>query len=705
MKAIVGSPVGKRRERGPVRALEDASKVDPRGDIVDNRNRGSVAPGGPSRGARQSAPGGPSPRPQPREVARGDRARRAGGGRSRRRGRAHRPPVQPRRRGEHPQGPGGGPLPAARGGADRRARPRRGLPEQHPLQGPRGDRGVAARQRPDDRALALQVRAARGDGVRGLRPPVPVLRLRVAPARDAGAGGAGPPRQARAEGDRRARLLGQWLQGVLREPAAPRPRRLPRAARAGAALRRARGADARARGAAPDPRLLRRHRRAPGRGGGRGGEPGLEPLDPADARGPAPRHAHRARLPRLRGRREQAVLGRTPSGRARPAHARDGGGDRAREPDRAGEERGGPRAAAGGRHDRDPRPDAGGAARAEARARPGPRPGGGARRPRAPKGRLPRRRVRPRSPVIPSPLDPSGARRASAHDWQWYAARGAVALFVVALLGLLWVLHRQELDEGRSAVTRDILWVEQNVRFALDRDADQLLALAADADDAAPPARERFELRAGYLLQNGPGLLRVLVVDSAGAVLASAPAPLDAGGAAVDPESEPARQLALRTGAPAYGPVVRTAQGNVFLAFVPYSRDGRIAGTVVGVYGLQSMISAIVPWWLAEKHLVTVRDASGAVLAAKSRVEGTRPELAHEVPLDPPGHGLVLHLESYGGGSKLLRNVLTAAILTLALAVLWNVWALRRHVRRRLATEEALRTEHAFRKAMEDSLR
>jgi len=307
--------------------------------------------------------------------------------------------------------------------------------------------------------------------------------------------------------------------------------------------------------------------------------------------------------------------------------------------------------------------------------------------------------------VIPSPLDPSGARRASAHDWQWYAARGAVALFVVALLGLLWVLHRQELDEGRSAVTRDILWVEQNVRFALDRDADQLLALAADADDAAPPARERFELRAGYLLQNGPGLLRVLVVDSAGAVLASAPAPLDAGGAAVDPESEPARQLALRTGAPAYGPVVRTAQGNVFLAFVPYSRDGRIAGTVVGVYGLQSMISAIVPWWLAEKHLVTVRDASGAVLAAKSRVEGTRPELAHEVPLDPPGHGLVLHLESYGGGSKLLRNVLTAAILTLALAVLWNVWALRRHVRRRLATEEALRTEHAFRKAMEDSLR
>ena len=58
----------------------------------------------------------------------------------------------------------------------------------------------------------------------------------------------------------------------------------------------------------------------------------------------------------------------------------------------------------------------------------------------------------------------------AAHGWQWYATRAAVALFVIALLGLLWVLHRQELEERRGAVIRDILWVEQNVRFALDRD-------------------------------------------------------------------------------------------------------------------------------------------------------------------------------------------------------------------------------------------
>ncbi len=300
----------------------------------------------------------------------------------------------------------------------------------------------------------------------------------------------------------------------------------------------------------------------------------------------------------------------------------------------------------------------------------------------------------PRDP--PGPPGPSAA-----HGWQWWAPRAAIGLFVVALLGLLWVLHRQELDENRGAVIRDILWVEQNVRFSLGRDVEQLQDLAAEAETGGPAG---FDVRSAYLLQNSPGLLRILLLDGDGRLLASAPTATADGSAVVDPSSEAAHEFALRTGAPAYAPVYRTAQGNVFDVFVPYSRGGRTVGTVVGVYGLQSMLAAIVPWWLAEKHLVTIRDSTGAVLAAKSNVEAGRPELSHQVALDPPGHGLVLSLESYGAETQLLRNVLTAAIVCLALAVLWNLRALRRHVQRRLATEEALRAEHAFRKAMEDSL-
>jgi two-component system sensor histidine kinase DctS len=303
--------------------------------------------------------------------------------------------------------------------------------------------------------------------------------------------------------------------------------------------------------------------------------------------------------------------------------------------------------------------------------------------------------------VIPLPSTPPARAAASAaHGWQWYATRAVVALFVLALLGLLWVLQRQEVEDRRTAVIRDILWIEQNARFALERDVEQLSDLGGEVD----AGQERFETRAAYLLQNSPGLLRVAAVDAAGRVVRSEPAPLGDGAPLVDAASAAARELALRTGTSAYGPVTRTVQGNVFLVFVPYARGGRIAGTVVGVYGLSSMLSTLVPWWIAEKHRVTLRDTAGAVLAAKSNVEAVQAEVSHQVPLDPPGHGLILDVESYRGETQLLRNVLTAVIVILALAVVWNVWALRRHVRRRLATEEALRAEHAFRKAMEDSL-
>jgi two-component system sensor histidine kinase DctS len=300
----------------------------------------------------------------------------------------------------------------------------------------------------------------------------------------------------------------------------------------------------------------------------------------------------------------------------------------------------------------------------------------------------------------PASLPPPGSASA-APGWQWYAPRIGIGLFVLALLGLLWVLHRQELEEKRSAVIRDILWVEQNVRLSLDRDEDQLRQLGADADALE---RHQIELRMEYLLQNSAGLVQVLVLDEEGRVRVSAPGPLEPGRRWVDAARRPAHDLARSSGSAAYAPPYRSGQDLLFEVFVPYYRAGRPAGSVVGVYGMRTLLAAIVPWWLAEKHLVTIRDASGAVLAAKSNVEARQPELSHQVVLDPPGHGLFLHLESYAGDTQLLRNVLTAVIVSLAAAVLWNLWALRRHVQRRLATEEALRVEHAFRKAMEDSL-
>jgi two-component system sensor histidine kinase DctS len=305
---------------------------------------------------------------------------------------------------------------------------------------------------------------------------------------------------------------------------------------------------------------------------------------------------------------------------------------------------------------------------------------------------------------LPSARSDAAERAGHPSRWQWYAYRAAIGLIVAAVLGLLWVLERQEIDESRGTLIRDSLWIEQNVQFSLERSVEHLRQLAQDSR-GAEFEQARLEARVGDLLPSNPGLVQVLVLDASGAVRASAPAPATKDVLPFDAASVPAYQLARTTGNPTFGPPHLLAREHAVAVFVPYYRGGALAGTVVGVHGLKSMLAGLVPWWLAEKHRVTIRDAAGNVLAAKSNVEAhARAELTHQGALDPPGHGLVLHVESYGSETKLVRNVLAITIVGLAAAVLWSMWSLRRHVQRRVDIEHALRREHAFRKAMEDSL-
>ncbi|MBK9519762.1 MAG: PAS domain S-box protein [Anaeromyxobacter sp.] len=298
--------------------------------------------------------------------------------------------------------------------------------------------------------------------------------------------------------------------------------------------------------------------------------------------------------------------------------------------------------------------------------------------------------------------------RARPH-WLWYAPRVSIALFVVAFLGLLWVKHRQEAEEARDALIRDILWVEQSIRFSLDREVEQLQALDRGLGGRALD-QAALDLLVSHLLPSTPGLTQVVVLDEQGRVVAGAPQSVEVGrpwvfeGAERDAR-ETAYRLALGTGKAAWGPPFDAGDLHRFEVYVPRSRGGVRAGAVVGVHAIDGILAGLVPWWLAEKHRVTVRDASGAIVAAKSNVEAGGPEeRTHQVPLEPPGQGLVLHLASYPTETQVLPSLITAALVGLAGAMLWNLWALRRHIQRRLATEQALRAEHGFRKAMEDSL-
>lgn len=282
-----------------------------------------------------------------------------------------------------------------------------------------------------------------------------------------------------------------------------------------------------------------------------------------------------------------------------------------------------------------------------------------------------------------------------ATGWLWWVPRLSFVLFISAVGALLWLSNRADNEEQRASLISDMLWLEQNLLFVMTHNEE----LLGQIGERQARAQASFESHARVLIDNQTGLRRVRWLDASGnRVLAYPAGPV--------PESDTEMRLLARSlGKPVYGaPYMVDGSDWWFDVYAPVFRDGRLAGLVAGTYSLQRMLEELVPWWLAERYRIAVADADGRILASRSKVEAPTTEGGYQFALDPPGRGLMIEALPYGQPTPLAGRLLSAALVFLAAAVLWSLWALRRHERRRQAAELALREEHAFRKAMEDSV-
>lgn len=292
--------------------------------------------------------------------------------------------------------------------------------------------------------------------------------------------------------------------------------------------------------------------------------------------------------------------------------------------------------------------------------------------------------------------------------WYWAVPRIALALVFVAVGSLLWLLHRTDLEEQRATLISDVLWVEQDLRFHLNKAQDLLEELGRDAAEGrVTPAT--LEPRVRLLTGNNPWLIQIAWFGEDQQLIAAVPPELgrySVGEAAETVPSPETYGFARSLGKPVFSqPYPVLGQDFQVELHVPHFRDRRLTGMIVGIVSLSALLRDAVPWWYAQKYALHVVDDNGNVLAKKSRVEATGSQLSYAIAFDPPGRGLLLQATAYKAETNLTRNALAAAIVALALGVFASLWALRRHVQRRYAAEAALRDEHAFRKAMEDSLR
>lgn len=302
-----------------------------------------------------------------------------------------------------------------------------------------------------------------------------------------------------------------------------------------------------------------------------------------------------------------------------------------------------------------------------------------------------------------APPSLAGTRRLG---WLLALPKLAIVLLVAALLSLLALLHHNEQDEERAALIKDVLWLEQNLRFHLSGNEEQLQQLALDMAETGE-AQRLFRLRAGHMLKNAPDIAQILWLDAQRHVIDALPSPLPPehdkeafGPTATADAFERARLLSKAS----YSEPFLLPGGRAHIAMLtPVFAERRLTGMLLAVYPLEALLSSQVPWWFTEKYNVEIVDDNDVRYATKSRIAGPGNQ-SYDIPFDPPGYGLKLRVTSYRTPDNWLPRLLIAAIIALAGGVFWSLWLVRDLMRKRSRAEEALRAEHAFRAAMEDSL-
>jgi two-component system, LuxR family, sensor histidine kinase DctS len=280
----------------------------------------------------------------------------------------------------------------------------------------------------------------------------------------------------------------------------------------------------------------------------------------------------------------------------------------------------------------------------------------------------------------------------------------AAILLIVALLGvLLWYVDRDERQEQRVALIKDTLWVEQVLRFHLMTIEENVRQLATDLRNPITDAK-LFDVRSPHFMLSTPSVVRMALRSANGLTVESLP-PKELGAFVSDMEELKAADDARLTGKPAYSQIYTSADaGKVFTLGVPLFDNGVFRGSITTTVSLAQLLSDQMPWWIAQRHRITFVDDSGNVLASKSDVgtDDLGPE--YKLALNPPGGGLYVSVAPYRTKTALVHNGLVVTILVLAALACLGLYGMHRHMRRRVRAETALRSEHAFRKAMEDSL-
>jgi len=289
--------------------------------------------------------------------------------------------------------------------------------------------------------------------------------------------------------------------------------------------------------------------------------------------------------------------------------------------------------------------------------------------------------------------------------WRWALPVLLMLLFLTILLWLPWQAQRMEANDRQEQLIADTLWVEQTIRFQLARDEESVRLIASDIS-SGHLLEQRLRDRLSAVTRNNRELVRIVWLDADGKTLLST----DGTPVTLADLSAPSRETIERTrttrtplySPPAPPPGLRTP---VLLDYhVPLFNGDIYTGTLIASYSTVNILDELVPWWFAQDNAISLLDPEEKVLYTRAAGGAGRGVYTHSRSLDLPGVALTLRTNSVKGEPKLLPSLLVGSVIALSLGLVWSLWALWRDIHRRLAAEDALRQQVAFRTAMENSL-
>lgn len=289
--------------------------------------------------------------------------------------------------------------------------------------------------------------------------------------------------------------------------------------------------------------------------------------------------------------------------------------------------------------------------------------------------------------------------------WHWLVPMLLVLLFVSTLLWLPWQAQQMEATERQEQLIADTLWVEQTIRFQLERNEDSI-RLIGNEISAGYLSGKRLQDRMAVLTRNNRELNRILWLDPKGKTVTST----DDSSLTLAEFSANSRMTAERaraTKAPQYSQPAPPPglTGPMLMDYhVPLYSGEQYLGSLVASYSVSNILDEMVPWWFAQDNEIQLTDGDDNIIAKRAAGGPGRGIYTHSRALDLPYASVTLRTNSVKSAPRLLPNLLVGSVIALSIGLIWSLIALWRDINRRLAAEGALRQEVAFRTAMENSL-